>query len=97
MSYPAFEEFANDPELTFARWRVFMSLQPPFLSHATAQAVKIDVVQFRAKVRRQSAIDALGWLIRRGYLVVHCRDSRNVPSVTLAYALPKPEKLSSTG
>lgn len=89
MSYPAFTSFFADPERTTARICVYMALQPPFLSHAKPHDVKISVAQSRARVSTRSVIDALAWLERRGYVVVHGRDSRGTPSISLAWALPE--------
>jgi hypothetical protein len=88
MSFPAFHAFFNDPERTTARICVYMALQPPFLSHASPRAVKVSVAQLRARVSTRSVVDALAWLERRGYVVVHGRDRRGTPSLSLAWALP---------
>jgi hypothetical protein len=88
MSYPAFSAFFDDPERTTARICVYMALQPPFLSHANPRDVKISVAQSRARISTRSVIDALAWLERRGYVVVHARDRRGTPSLSLAWALP---------
>ena len=66
-----------------------MALQPPFLSHATPRDVKIEVVRRRARVSMGATSQALGWLILRGYLVVHSRDARGMATVTLAYAVER--------
>jgi hypothetical protein len=88
MSYPAALAFDDDPEVTYARWRVWRALKPPFLSHTTPRAVKVSVVQHRARVSTRSVVDALAWLERKGYVVVHGRDRRGTPSLSLAWALP---------
>lgn len=88
MSFPAFDDFFADPERTTARICVYMALQPPFLSHAVPKATKTDVVQHASRVSTRSVVDALAWLERRGYVVVHSRDRRGTPSLTLAWALP---------
>lgn len=91
MSFPADDAFARDPDVTYARWRVWRALQPPFLSHATPRAVKVSVVQSLARVSTRSVVDALAWLERKGYVVVHARDRRGTPSLSLAWALPDAE------
>jgi hypothetical protein len=88
MSYPAALSFSQEPDVTYARWRVWYALQPPFLSHAIPKAVKISVLRHEARVSTRSVVDALAWLERRGYVVVHGRDRRGTPSLSLAWALP---------
>jgi hypothetical protein len=88
VSYPAFVAFFADPERTPARICVYMALQPPFLSHAKPTDAKVSVVRHGARVSTRSVIDALAWLERRGYVVVHGRDRRGTPSLSLAWALP---------
>jgi hypothetical protein len=97
MSYPAFDAFFADPERTTARICVYMALQPPILSlnPAMPRAVKVEVVRQLARVSMGAASQALGWLILRGYLVVHARDARGMPSLTLAYSLPELGQLPS--
>lgn len=94
MTFPAFTAFFNDPERTTARICVYMALQPPFLAHAgegRPHEVKVAVLQHRARISTRSVIDALAWLERRGYVVVHSRDRRGTPSLSLAWALPTVE------
>jgi hypothetical protein len=88
--YPAYAAFFADPERTVARICVWMALQPPFLSHNPAAPVetKVAVIQHRARVSTRSVVDALAWLERKGYVVVHGRDRRGTPSLSLAWALP---------
>lgn len=88
MSYPALESLFDDVERTPARVCVYMAIRPPYLSHAAPTPIKVAAVAARARVSTSSAGDALAWLIRRGYLFVHSRDRRGMPSVTLAWALP---------
>lgn len=88
MSFPAFAAFFADAERTVARICVYMALQPPFLSHAVPKAVKISVLRHEARVSAGSVVDALAWLERKGYVVVHGRDRRGTPSLSLAWALP---------
>lgn len=87
MSFPAFTAFFDDPERTVARICVYMALQPPFLSlnPAAPREVKIEVVRARARVSTGAASQALRWLEQHGYVVVHGRDARGMPSLTLAY------------
>lgn len=96
MSYPAYEAFARDVDVTYARWRVYMALRPPFLSldPRKPREVKLDVVHRIAHVSRGEASKALGWLIIRGYIVLHGRDARGMPSLSMAYeceAVPVPQ------
>jgi hypothetical protein len=93
MSYPAEVAFAKDSEVTYARWRVWKALQPPFLAfaHEPPREVKVSVVQSMAKVSTRSVVDALAWLERKGYVKVHGRDRRGTPSLSLAWALPDAE------
>jgi hypothetical protein len=84
MSYPALEEFQSDSGRTYARWCVLMALQP-LLTHDTPIAMKLDVVHRAARVSRGEASKALRWLIEEGYLILHDRDARGCPSLTLAY------------
>lgn len=88
--YPAYAALFADPERTVARICVWMALQPPFLSHNEGKPVevKISVLQHRARVSTRSVVDALAWLERKGYVVVHRRDRRGTPSLSLAWALP---------
>jgi hypothetical protein len=86
--YPAYDALDRDPELTYSRWRVYRALRPPFLSFTEPREVKIAVVKARAKVGTGRASEALAWLERRGYVVVHSRDRRGMPSITLAYDAP---------
>lgn len=88
MSFPAFAAFFNDPERTVARICVYMALMPPLLSHAEPRSVKVIAVRHRARVSTGSVVDALAWLERKGYVVVHGRDRRGTPSLSLAWALP---------
>lgn len=88
--YPAFASFAEDPGRTYSRWCVYMALQPPFLSFTEPREVKIAVVKARARIGAGRASEALAWLERRGYVVVHSRDRRGMPSITLAYARTEP-------
>jgi hypothetical protein len=88
MSYPALSDFASDPGRTYARWCVYMALQPPFLSFTVPRDVKIAALQAKARIATGTVSEALAWLERRGYIVVHSRDRRGMPSVTLAWALP---------
>lgn len=90
MSYPAMTTFASDPDRTYSRWCVYMALQPPVLSFTEPRDVKLDVVHRAARVSRGQASKALGWLILRGYLVLHGRDARGMPSLTIAYAVDAP-------
>lgn len=85
--YPALAEFAEDAGRTYSRWCVYMALQPPFLSFNDPREVKIAVVKARARIGTGRASEALQWLERRGYILVHSRDRRGMPSITLAYAL----------
>lgn len=87
MSYPAFTSLFADPERTMARICVFMALQPPFLSHETPRDAKLEAVRSAARVSPNAIVDALKWLERRGYIRVHSRDYRGVPSVTLAWSV----------
>jgi hypothetical protein len=88
MSFPAFAAFFNDPERTTARVCVWMALQPPFLSHAEPRSVKVITVRHRARVSTGTVVDALAWMERKGYVVVHGRDGRGNRSLSLAWALP---------
>jgi hypothetical protein len=92
VSFPAFAAFFADAERTVARICVYMALQPPFLSHACPRAVKVSVVQSMARVSTRSVVDALAWLERKGYVVVHGRDRRGTPSLSLAWALPEADQ-----
>jgi hypothetical protein len=87
VSYPAFTSFFADPERTTARVCVYMALQPPFLSHAVPRDVKIEVIRRSARISTRAAVDAIAWLIARGYAVVHHRDARGTPSLSLAWAI----------
>jgi hypothetical protein len=88
VSFPAFDAFFRDPERTPARVCVYMALQPPFLSHAVRKDATAEAVRAAARVSTRSVVDALAWLERKGYVVVHGRDRRGTPSLTLAWALP---------
>jgi len=68
-----------------------MALQPPFLSHAEAREVKLEVIRHAARLNRHTVSDALAWLGRRGYVTVHGRDARGTLSLSLAWALPDPD------
>lgn len=99
MSYPAYEAFFLDHGRTYARWCVYMALQPPFLSHAVPKDAKVEVVRTAARVSTGATSEALRWMELRGYVVVHGRDQRGTPALTLAYALPSiaPQLLSVNG
>lgn len=85
--YPAVSSFASDPGRTHARWAVYMNIQPPFLSMTVPKPLPVDSAALAAKVSTGAAAEAINWLIRRGYLVVHSVDGRGVRSVTLAWAI----------
>ena len=88
--YPAFASLFEDPERTPSRVCVYMALVHPFLSlnPKEPREVKITVLQHRARISTRSVVDALAWLERKGYVIVHGRDRRGTPSLTLAWALP---------
>lgn len=88
MTYPALQAFARDPGRTEARWAVLMAVQPPLLDFAQPKPLKLEVICTRAHVRWATASEVRAWLIKQGYLVVHGRDGRGMPLVTLAWALP---------
>lgn len=87
MSYPAFSSFFADPERSTARICAYMALQPPFLSHAVPRDVKIEVVRRAARISTRAAVDAIAWLICRGYVVLHGRDARGTARLSLAWAI----------
>lgn len=87
MSYPAWKAFARDPDRTYARWCVYMALQT-LISHSTPQPLKLDVIHRAARVSRGQASKALGWLILRGYVKLHGRDARGMPTLSLVWELP---------
>lgn len=98
MSYPAYMAFSGEPDLTLTSWRVYMTLQPPFLDFVEPRPVKIELLhealKFQRKrqhsVGRQHVRAAVVWLIARGYLVECGRDSRGVRLLRLAYAVERP-------
>ncbi len=83
--YPALAAFAEDPGRTYSRWCVYMALQPPFLDFQKPTDVKVATVKARARVGYGRAAEALRWLERAGYIVVHSRDRRGMPSLTLNF------------
>jgi hypothetical protein len=87
-SYPALIAFNDDPGRTYARWCVYMALQPPILEFGARKEMKVSVVRALSRVSTRSVVDALAWLESRGYIVVHGRDRRGTPSLSLAWALP---------
>lgn len=91
MSYPAYASIAAHPDLTLARWRVWMFLQPPRHSHTHTHDEKVATVQLALKMSPNSVVDALDWLTALGALVEHGRDKRGVRSLTLGWALAKHE------
>lgn len=89
--YPAYHEIANDVELKFARWKVFMHLvHAPVLNHVKPVRVKAWVLAKAIPMHRDKVNDALDWLVRRGYLLQHERDRRGVRTLTLAWTTEQP-------
>lgn len=85
--FPAFTQFFDDPGATPARIKVYMAVQPPALSFDAPQPLKVDAVRVTARVSHGATVEAVRWLIRRGYLTVHHTDRRGLRTVTLAYAV----------
>lgn len=85
--YPAYAAIGRDIGLGFARWKVYMALQPPALDFATPRPVKLEWVMAEARVGRKQAVDALKWLTASGYVIEHSRDERGTRSLLLAYTL----------
>lgn len=100
MSFPSYAAFAKDSGITLTRWRVYMTLQPPFLDFLQPRAVKIVVLaealrfegrrhgRRRTGASREDVGAAVDWLVQRGYLTEHGRDARGVRCLTITYALP---------
>jgi hypothetical protein len=89
MSYPAYDAFGKDIRVGFARWRVYMALQPPFLAHDIPTDIKVEVVRHAARTGTRATVAALAWLEEAGYIKVHSRDARGTRRVTLAYTAPQ--------
>jgi hypothetical protein len=91
------EDFHADPGRTYTRWAVYTALActtprpgrpalSPMLRFDVAREIKVTGVQMRARVSRRSTIDALQWLIERGYLIEHGRGHNQMRRLTLAWA-----------
>ena len=89
MSYPAYDAIGHEIGLGYARWRVYMALQPPTLDFVTPKDVKIAWLCAELRMSPRKAIDAVNWLTERGYLVERSRSAHGVRALTLAYALGK--------
>ena len=87
MSFPALTTFFDDPERNYARWAVYMALQPPVLDFVTPREKKLEVVRHRARIGRRATIEALQWLTRRGYLLDHGHAPNSPRRYTIVYAL----------
>lgn len=89
MSYPAYDAIGHEIGLGYARWRVYMALQPPTLDFVTPKDVKIAWLCAELRMSPRKAIDAVNWLTERGYLVAHGRGARGVRSLRLAYSVDR--------
>ena len=85
--YPAYSAFAKDVDIGFARWRVYMALQPPVLDFMRPVDIKIGALARSIPLHRDKVRDALNWLTKAGYIVEHGRNSRGVRQLTIAYAV----------
>lgn len=72
-----------DPERSPQRTAVYVACLA-LLDHDEPREAKLDVVGRMAKVSRMTAFRSLGWLILRGYVVLHRRGHRGVAVLTLA-------------
>lgn len=86
--YPAYEAFGKDIRVGFARWKVYMAIQPPVLSFGKPREIKVEVVRRMARTSTRATIAALNWLEQAGYIEVHRRRPR---LVTLSYDDPTPD------
>lgn len=86
MTFPAYRDITKDIELGYARWRVYMFLvHEPILNHTQAIEVKVIAVAHALHMSNRKAIDALDWLVKRGYLIQHARDGRRTRSLSIAW------------
>ena len=86
MSFPALHEFELDAEVTHPRWKVYVACRRGLLNFTTPCPVKVWPLATRLRMRKQAVIDALAWLVARGYLVEHDRDhDHKTRLMTLAY------------
>lgn len=86
-TFPAYTSIGKEIGLGFARWKVYMALQPPVLDFFAPTSIKTSWVEDQANVGHRQATDALAWLVERGYLVEHGRDARGTRSLTMAFAI----------
>lgn len=90
MSYPAMFAFFADPERTPGRIAVYLAIQDgerPMLGFEVPRPIKVDAVAAAARVSYRTAIDAIHWMLARGYINDRGRDSRGVRQVTLAHRI----------
>lgn len=86
MSFPAYRDITKDIELGFARWRVYMHLvHEPVLYHTHPVEVKVIGISHALHMSNRKVIDALDWLVRRGYIIQHARDGRRTRSLSIAW------------
>lgn len=90
VSYPALEDFGRDIRVGFARWKVYMNLQPPTLNHRTPIEVKVWALAERLHMGKRHVISALNWLVAEGYLIECERGDRHVRRLMLEYEMATP-------
>jgi DNA-binding IclR family transcriptional regulator len=87
VSYPAYQQIGKEIGLGFARWKVYMALQPPTLNFRKPTEIKLVWLADHAHLSRQKAREALDWLVEKRYVIEEGRDNRGVRSLTLAWDL----------
>lgn len=90
MSFPALDAFAADRAVRRLTFRLYMHLQREVLDLTSPRPVKVAQLAHTLRMRPESVITSLNWLVERGYLVEHARGPRRIRSFTLAWtATPK--------
>lgn len=86
VTFPAYDAFAADAGVERVTFRVYMHLFKTVLDVREARPVKMARLSHDLSLRPASVIHAVNWLVERGYLIEHERETRRIRVFTLAWS-----------
>lgn len=85
MTFPALDAFAADRGVRRLTFRIYMYLQRDVLDLTEPRVVRVRNTAQYLRIGKSGVTRSLNWLVERGYLIEHPRESRGERVFTLAW------------